>query len=182
MNPNNNPSLDMCPEARPGADAGADSGPMRPLSPLGERALGRSAAPGEPGEAPGAGRGVVTTEGSSPSANAAEKRPGFISGSGTLTFESYVSGEISDQVLIAAECDRIRDFLLEKNRRYGSSALSPRRIFSKADPIEQINVRIDDKLSRIANGFGDAGDEDTELDLIGYLILKRVARSIGGRP
>jgi len=43
--------------------------------------------------------------------------------------------------------------------------------------VEQINVRIDDKLSRIARGRDYAGD-DTELDLIGYLVLRRVARTV----
>jgi hypothetical protein len=50
------------------------------------------------------------------------------------------------------------------------------RIFSKADPEEQIRVRIDDKLSRLARGH-DAG-EDVILDLLGYLILLRIARRI----
>ena len=40
-----------------------------------------------------------------------------------------------------------------------------------------MNVRIDDKLSRIARGREYAGD-DTELDLIGYLVLRRVARAL----
>lgn len=66
----------------------------------------------------------------------------------------------------------IYDFLVKKNESYGNSALDPVRIFSKADPVEQINVRIDDKLSRMARG-NDYG-EDVELDLIGYLLLKRV--------
>lgn len=79
------------------------------------------------------------------------------------------------QALIAKECLLIQDMLLEKNRKYGNSAIEPLRIFSKADPIEQINVRIDDKLSRITSAQTD-DDEDPELDLIGYLILKRVAR------
>ena len=73
-------------------------------------------------------------------------------------------------------CREIEGILLAKNEAYGDSALNPVRVFSKADTIEQINVRIDDKLSRIARGK-DYGDEDTELDLIGYLVLKRVARS-----
>lgn len=75
---------------------------------------------------------------------------------------------------IAFECDALKAMLLEKNRAYGNSALEPVRIFSKADPMEQIRVRLDDKLSRIAKGQ-DAG-EDVELDLLGYLILLRVAR------
>ena len=42
------------------------------------------------------------------------------------------------------------DLLLAKNDAYGNSALDPVRIFSRADPIEQLNVRLDDKLSRLA--------------------------------
>lgn len=82
---------------------------------------------------------------------------------------------------IAEECDQLREFLLEKNRRYGNSALRPLRIFSGASADEQINVRLDDKLSRIRNSreTGEADIEDAELDLIGYLILKRVQRRLG---
>jgi hypothetical protein len=71
-------------------------------------------------------------------------------------------------------CDQIKGMLLDKNRKYGNSALDPKRIFSRADPIEQIRVRIDDKLSRIATSNGE-DDEDSRLDLIGYLILEQVA-------
>jgi len=76
--------------------------------------------------------------------------------------------------LIADECEKIRDMLLAKSAAYGDSATSPMRIFSKANAEEQILVRIDDKLSRLARG-SEAG-EDTVLDLIGYLVLLRVAR------
>jgi hypothetical protein len=79
------------------------------------------------------------------------------------------------QKTIAEVCDEIKEILLEKNRCYGDSAINPVRIFSKDDAISQLNVRIDDKLSRIMRGTA-FGNEDTELDLIGYLILKRVAQ------
>lgn len=81
------------------------------------------------------------------------------------------------QALIAEECERVKEMLLVKNRRYGNSALAPLRVFSKADTLEQLNVRCDDKLSRIASGQAD-DEEDPELDLIGYLILKRVKRRL----
>ena len=81
------------------------------------------------------------------------------------------------QELIDKVCDEVKAMLLDKNRKYGDSALNPLRIFSKADPIEQINIRIDDKLSRVASSQDD-DIEDAELDLIGYLILKRVAKGI----
>jgi len=79
------------------------------------------------------------------------------------------------QELITLECEKLANFLIEKNKAYGNSAAEPVRIFSKADPLAQIDIRIDDKLSRIAKGNEFHGD-DTELDLVGYLILKRVLR------
>jgi hypothetical protein len=69
--------------------------------------------------------------------------------------------------------DTIGNTLISKNQAYGDSALNPVRIFSKADPTEQLRVRVDDKLSRLARG-DDAG-EDTVHDLIGYLVLLKIA-------
>lgn len=77
---------------------------------------------------------------------------------------------------IAAKCDGIREMLVEKNRQYGDSATNPLRVFSKASRIEAIKVRIDDKLSRLQRGKDD--QEDTVLDLIGYLVLLLVARDM----
>ena len=54
---------------------------------------------------------------------------------------------------ILAACDEIKDILLSKNRKYGNSALEPVGVRAACDDTE-----------------------DAELDLIGYLILKRVAR------
>jgi hypothetical protein len=68
----------------------------------------------------------------------------------------------------------IGNMLKEKNQAYGNSALNPVRIFSKADTKEQLKVRIDDKLSRLARGTEYPGD-DTIDDLIGYLILLKLA-------
>ena len=81
------------------------------------------------------------------------------------------------QKLIKKECTNVMNILLQKNKEYGDSAINPVRIFSSVDSIEQINVRIDDKLSRIKNKKSKVIKEDTELDLIGYLILKRVAKA-----
>ena len=76
---------------------------------------------------------------------------------------------------IFAACQNIRDLLLEKNAKYGNSALNPVRVFSKASTTEQLLVRIDDKLSRIKTTGMEAPDEDTLNDLIGYLILLKIA-------
>jgi len=74
-------------------------------------------------------------------------------------------------------CNEIRDLLLSKNEAYGDSALSPDNIFSKLDSAQAICARIDDKLSRIKNTGLDDATEDTLDDLIGYLILLKIARS-----
>lgn len=71
--------------------------------------------------------------------------------------------------------NKIADLLIAKNKAYGDSALNPVRIFSKASRIEQLNVRIDDKISRIQRGT-DFGDEDTVRDLCGYLLMLMIAR------
>lgn len=80
---------------------------------------------------------------------------------------------------IARVCSEIQELLISKNRAYGNSALDPLRCFSKASPVEQILVRIDDKLSRLSRGGISFDGEDTEKDLIGYLVLLRVARGRG---
>lgn len=76
-------------------------------------------------------------------------------------------------------CNEIKDLLMEKNLAYGDSALDPVRIFSKAEPSEQIRIRIDDKLSRFAKGREYPGDNDIN-DLIGYLILLKIAKERNG--
>ena len=77
---------------------------------------------------------------------------------------------------IEIECEFVKRMLMDKNAKYGNSALEPVRIFSKANPVEQILVRIDDKLSRLRSAKSNE-DEDVLLDLIGYLILLRVAKN-----
>ena len=76
---------------------------------------------------------------------------------------------------IVKACDQICTLLVQKNVKYGNSALEPARIFSKASTTEQLLVRIDDKLSRIKTTGLQAPDEDTLNDLIGYLILLKIA-------
>jgi hypothetical protein len=71
-------------------------------------------------------------------------------------------------------CNDTAWFLIDKNRAYGNSALDPVRIFSSSDNVEQLKVRIDDKLSRFARGGEFPGDNDID-DLIGYLVLLKVA-------
>ena len=75
---------------------------------------------------------------------------------------------------IMDSCLEIMQMLIEKNVSYGDSALSPVRIFAQSNSIEQIKIRIDDKINRVKNNQGFAGDNDID-DLIGYLILLKIA-------
>lgn len=84
---------------------------------------------------------------------------------------------MNTQSEICKVCDEVRDLLLEKNFKYGDSALNPQRVFSRASSVEQLNVRIDDKLSRIKQSGTISVDEDTLQDLIGYLVLLKIATS-----
>ena len=73
-------------------------------------------------------------------------------------------------------CDQVKNMLLAKNRSYGDSALNPIRVMSKSNTIEQILVRIDDKLNRVNQGAGLlASDEDVIMDLMGYFVLLKIA-------
>jgi hypothetical protein len=76
---------------------------------------------------------------------------------------------------ILMNCLTIAQMLIEKNISYGDSALDPVRIFSKANSVEQLHVRIDDKLSRLMKGTDYPGDNDID-DLIGYLVLLKIAK------
>ena len=49
---------------------------------------------------------------------------------------------------ILDECLNIAELLINKNKSYGSSYSHPINIFSKADPKEQLYIRIDDKKYR----------------------------------
>ena len=82
---------------------------------------------------------------------------------------------VMSQIHIAKVCDDIKDLLLEKNAKYGDSALNPIRILSRSSPTEQILVRIDDKLNRIKQGNILEDDEDVVSDLIGYFVLLKIA-------
>ena len=91
--------------------------------------------------------------------------------------QSKFEDEISNVV------NSVKTLLVEKNKKYGNSALEPINIFvnpkAKADALTLINSRIDDKLSRIRQmtlnpELFECDQEDTVDDLIGYLILRKI--------
>ena len=84
---------------------------------------------------------------------------------------------VNTKDLISQKCDQLKQLLISKNIKYGDSALFPLHLFSKQSNLEQLNVRIDDKLNRIINKK-DNEDEDVYFDLTGYLILYMIARDL----
>ena len=76
----------------------------------------------------------------------------------------------------------IKDLLIEKNLKYGNSALEPLGVFSQLSAKEGLLVRIDDKLKRIKNGTLDRDDEDVINDLIGYLVLLKIHANSNPKP
>lgn len=75
-------------------------------------------------------------------------------------------------------CEDVQAMLLKKNEKYGDSAINPIRLFSTASTVEQIYVRLDDKLNRIKQSNGKwTDDEDVIMDIIGYLVLLKIAKN-----
>jgi len=70
--------------------------------------------------------------------------------------------------------EQIERMLIDKNRKYGNSALEPLGVFSQLSAKEGLLIRIDDKLKRIKNGSLEKDDEDVVNDLIGYLVLLKI--------
>lgn len=73
------------------------------------------------------------------------------------------------------------ELLVSKNKAYGDSAINPANIFAKGTAVENLCARIDDKLMRIKNRGIGVDTEDTVQDLIGYLILLKVALNNGSQ-
>jgi hypothetical protein len=73
------------------------------------------------------------------------------------------------------EVNAIGNLLAEKNKSYGDSAVRPVNIFSKGNAVDSLCARIDDKIMRIKNKGINDKTEDTVSDLIGYLILLKIA-------
>jgi hypothetical protein len=75
---------------------------------------------------------------------------------------------------VSAYLLEIRELLINKNLKYGNSALEPLGVFSQLSAKQGLLVRIDDKLKRIKNGSLEKDDEDVINDLIGYLVLLKI--------
>jgi hypothetical protein len=130
--------------------------------------------------APTNGRSSILVEPSPATAAAAEvsRRNGSPAGSAQaaqlLSTIDPANLEAPAAFDILKVCLALAAFLMQKNRAYGNSAIEPIRAMSKADPAEQIRVRMDDKLSRMIRG--EAAGEDAVKDFVGYWVLLEVLK------
>lgn len=99
-------------------------------------------------------------------------------------FQNFIFGKRDELAVrmragIALVSAEVGAMLLAKNRRYANSVVENVGIFSNANPLEAMRIRMDDKLRRIQQSHSAEGDtEDAMLDLIGYLILYRAATRV----
>ena len=80
--------------------------------------------------------------------------------------------EINDsttQEKIQTLFSNFKDFLQEKNKRYGDSVINPVKVFSKVEPENKACIRLDEKLQRIINS--DELRKNDVSDTFGYLAL-----------
>lgn len=98
------------------------------------------------------------------------------------TSSSNESDKLTDtQQKIVDTLDSMKDLLLDKNKKYGNSALEPVGVFTKhikTVPENQasICVRLDDKLGRIRNS--DVLRANDVSDIMGYCTLLLIAMGV----
>jgi hypothetical protein len=80
-------------------------------------------------------------------------------------------GEIGTQDKIQILFSNFKDFLLEKNKRYGDSVINPVKVFSKVEPENKACIRLDEKLQRIMNNDTSELRKNDVADTFGYLAL-----------
>lgn len=70
------------------------------------------------------------------------------------------------------------DLLLYKNRKYGDSAINPKKIFYKGDSTNSILIRLDDKIGRVMSNTEEKPHVNDVADIIGYCTLLLVSMGI----
>lgn len=88
--------------------------------------------------------------------------------------EKEVAPSVSTLDLIEILFENFKEFLKEKNRRYGDSALKPLNIFSKESVGNEICNRLDDKLSRIK--ASEILRKNDVADVFGYVALLLISK------
>ena len=74
--------------------------------------------------------------------------------------------------------EAMKHLLVEKNKRYGNSALEPQHIFYKGDAQNSILIRLDDKLGRIKANTENTPRVNDVCDIIGYCTLLLISMGV----
>lgn len=74
--------------------------------------------------------------------------------------------------------DGMKNLLLYKNRKYGDSAINPKKIFYKGDTTNSILIRLDDKIGRVMSNTDDKPRVNDVADIIGYCTLLLVSMGV----
>lgn len=72
----------------------------------------------------------------------------------------------------------MKSLLLYKNRKYGDSAINPKKIFYKGDSTNSILIRLDDKIGRVMSNPDDKPRVNDVADIIGYCTLLLVSMNV----
>ena len=74
--------------------------------------------------------------------------------------------------------DGMKDLLLYKNKKYGDSAINPKKIFYKGDSTNSILIRLDDKIGRVMSNQDDKPRVNDVADIIGYCTLLLISMGV----
>jgi len=86
---------------------------------------------------------------------------------------ALLASKIKNGKNILNQCLDIAKLLLRKNKKYDNSAFESVNIFSNQNAVEKVRGRIDSKIKRIQKSDPD-DQEDSIMDLIGYLIILKI--------
>lgn len=86
--------------------------------------------------------------------------------------------ETPTQQKISNIMDSMKDLLLYKNRKYGDSAINPKKIFYKGDSTNSILIRLDDKIGRVMSNTEEKPRVNDVADIIGYCTLLLISMGV----
>jgi hypothetical protein len=98
--------------------------------------------------------------------------------------DSYMHAHMNEalytdtQVKLIDVLDGMKSLLLYKNRKYGDSAINPKKVFYKGDATNSILIRLDDKIGRVMSNTDDKPRVNDVADIIGYCTLLLVSMNV----
>ncbi len=99
----------------------------------------------------------------------------------TIVKMGYKAEDFEDtptQQKIKDVLEGMKNLLLYKNRKYGDSAINPKKIFYKGDSTNSILIRLDDKLGRVMSNTEEKPRVNDVADIIGYCTLLLISMGV----